>query len=147
MEQLYGVQQEEATIQDIGRVLTREGRLLAFPNVVQHRVSSFRLADPTQPGHRKILALFLIDPHIRILSTANVPPQQKSWWAEKVRATQKLSDLPKELVDHVIDGVSDFPISLEEAKEIRLRLMDERKAFVEDVDQDLQEHVFSFCEH
>ena len=43
--------------------------LLAFPNVVQHRVSPFRLADPTRPGHRKLLALFLVDPHIRILST------------------------------------------------------------------------------
>lgn len=55
--------------------------------------------------------------------------------------------MPTELVDSIIDNVSDFPISLEEAKEIRLRLMDERKAFVKDVDQHLEETVFAFCEH
>ena len=141
------MRQHGAAIQDIGRILTREGRLLAFPNVVQHRVSSFRLADHTRTGHRKILALFLVDPHIRILSTANVPPQQRSWWAEKVRETGRLGEIPTEVVDSVIENVSDFPISLEEAKEIRLRLMDERKAFVKDVDQHLEETVFAFCEH
>ena len=76
-----------------------------------------------------------------------MPPQQKSWWAEKVRGVQKISELPKELVDLVIDDVSNFPISLEEAKEIRLKLMEERKIFVEDVDKDLQALTFSFCEH
>lgn len=50
----------------------------------QHRVSSFRLADPTKPGHRRFIALWLVDPHRRIISTANVPPQQRSWWAEAV---------------------------------------------------------------
>jgi adenylosuccinate lyase len=89
----------------------------------------------------------LVDPHIRILSTANVPPQQRSWWAEKVRETGRLGEIPTEVVDSVIENVSDFPISLEEAKEIRLRLMDERKAFVKDVDQHLEETVFAFCEH
>ena len=50
-------------------------------------------------------------------------------------------------MDLVIDDVSSFPISLEEAKEIRLKLMEERKIFVEDVDKDLQALTFSFCEH
>ena len=128
--------------------MTSEGRLLAFPNVVQHRVSPFRLADPTRPGHRKILALFLVDPYVRILSTANVPPQQKSWWAERIRDNEKLSSLPIEVVDKVIDDVAEFPISLEEAKEIRLRLMEERKAFVGAVENEVQHaNVFSFCEH
>ena len=127
--------------------MTSEGRLLAFPNVVQHRVSRFRLADPARPGHRKILALFLVDPYVRILSTASVPPQQKSWWAERIRENEKLSSLPTELVDHVIDDVAEFPISLEEAKEIRLRLMEERKAFVGEVEAQIQDRPFSFCEH
>lgn len=69
-------------VQNYGTVDTRPGRLLAFPNVLQHRVSSFKLADPTKPGHRRFIALWLVDPHIRIISTANVPPQQQEWWAE-----------------------------------------------------------------
>jgi hypothetical protein len=73
-EDLYGIAQNEAAIQEIGKVRTKERRLLAFPNVMQHRVRPFGLVDPTRPGHRKILAMFLVDPHIRILSTANVPP-------------------------------------------------------------------------
>ena len=55
--------------------------------------------------------------------------------------------LPVELTDKIIDDVSDMPISLEEAKEIRLELMEERKAFVEDVKTELESYTFSFCEH
>lgn len=79
-------------LQNYGSVETREGRLLAFPNVFQHRVSPFSLADPTKPGHRRFIALWLIDPHLRIISTANVPPQRLDWWAE---ATFGDGDKPK----------------------------------------------------
>ncbi|KAF2874623.1 hypothetical protein BDV95DRAFT_566610 [Massariosphaeria phaeospora] len=70
------------SLQNYGSIETREGRLLAFPNVFQHQVSSFELADPTQPGHRRFIALWLVDPNFRTLSTADVPPQQHDWWAE-----------------------------------------------------------------
>ncbi|KAF4303366.1 putative duf1665 domain containing protein [Botryosphaeria dothidea] len=73
----FGIENEEAAIQNLGKVSTHQGRLLAFPNIMQHQVQPFRLADPTKPGHRKILTMFLVDPHIPILSTANVPPQRK----------------------------------------------------------------------
>lgn len=69
-------------VQNYGTVNTCPGRLLAFPNGFQHRVSSFKLADPTKPGHRRFIALWLVDPHVRIISTANVPPQQQEWWAD-----------------------------------------------------------------
>lgn len=80
----YGTdfQNNGACVQNYGTVDTRPGRLLAFPNVLQHRVSGFKLADPTKPGHRRFIALWLVDPHVRILSTANVPPQQRQWWAD-----------------------------------------------------------------
>ncbi|KAL1840395.1 hypothetical protein VTJ49DRAFT_521 [Mycothermus thermophilus] len=70
------------TVQVYGSVATSQGRFLAFPNVFQHRVSSFRLTDPTKPGHRRFIALWLIDPTQRIISTANVPPQRFDWWCE-----------------------------------------------------------------
>lgn len=74
-------------IQTYGSVNTCEGRLLAFPNVFQHRVSPFELVDKKKPGHRRFIALWLVDPHQRIISTANVPPQQQDWWFDSVFGT------------------------------------------------------------
>ena len=91
VETIYNFNNDDPAIQNLGQVLTREDRLLCFPNVMQHRVSSFKLEDPTKPGHRKILALFLVDPHIKIISTGNVPPQQHSWWREVVKESGVLN--------------------------------------------------------
>jgi len=74
-------------VQNYGAVNTPQGRLLAFPNVFQHRVTGFKLADPTKPGHRRFIALWLVDPHRRVISTANVPPQQAEWWSESAFGT------------------------------------------------------------
>ncbi|KAI0323136.1 hypothetical protein GY45DRAFT_1232912, partial [Cubamyces sp. BRFM 1775] len=47
----------------------------------------FELADPSNPGHRKILCFFLVDPLIKIHSTSHVPPPQADWsMDEMVRA-------------------------------------------------------------
>ncbi|KAL6720945.1 hypothetical protein ACLMJK_000045 [Lecanora helva] len=144
---IYGIKQHEPQLQELGRVSTKQGRLITFPNVLQHRVSPFRLQDPSKPGHRKLLALFLVDPYIPILSTANVPPQQQDWWSERIQQDQSLVRLPAELSAQIFQEVSEMPISLKEAKEIRLRLMDERKAYVKDVEYEMQSHTFNFCEH
>lgn len=67
----------------------------------QHRVSPFKLADPTKPGHRRFIALWLVDPNRRIISTANVPPQQMDWFTDSIfgtDATNAISKLPAELV-------------------------------------------------
>jgi hypothetical protein len=118
---VYGLSTEEDLNQEFGAAVTQSGRALAFPNILQHRVEPFRLADPTQPGHRKILAFFLIDPSLRIVSTADVPPQQP--WAPTSTMT------------------------LEQAKEFRGQLMEERKFFVDAHSGDVFERMFSLCEH
>ncbi|EME38963.1 hypothetical protein DOTSEDRAFT_75612 [Dothistroma septosporum NZE10] len=146
-ERLYGIEQHGPAVQELGQVLTCEGRLLTFPNVLQHRVSPFSLADSTRPGHRKIVALFLVDPYTRIPSTANVPPQQKNWWRKMVLALDRVGDLPPELAENVMESAGDFPIELEEAKKLRLELMAERKLFVKDHETKLRHENFSFCEH
>ncbi|KAJ9639436.1 hypothetical protein H2199_006469 [Coniosporium tulheliwenetii] len=147
IERLYNVQHEDPAVQTLGRVETRQGRLLSFPNVLQHRVAPFRLADPTKPGHRKILALFLVDPHIRIISTANVPPQRQDWWAQELRrGDTRLARLPEELLMHVMSYV-DFPMGMEEAKEERLELMAERTIVDDNVNEQYLEGTFNFCEH
>ncbi|MFE0416351.1 DUF4246 domain-containing protein [Streptomyces tendae] len=121
MREVYGLERGSALNQVLGSAATPEGRCLAFPNVLQHRVAPFRLSDPTRPGHRKILAFFLVDPSQTIVSTSDVPPQQP-WSATTT-------------------------MSLEEAKNYREQLMQERKFFVDEHNHQLYEREFSLCEH
>ena len=93
------------------------------------------------------MALFLVDPYLRIPSTTDVPPQQKEWWAEMVSGLDRVSQLPPELINNVLDQAGDFPITMDEAKELRLELMDERTAFVDEVNKDYEHYRFSVCEH
>jgi Protein of unknown function (DUF4246) len=145
--EVFGCHQDGSSVQYVGGVATKEGRLVTFPNIFQHRVMPFQLQDGTKPGHRKILALFLVDPHIRIISSANVPCQQRAWWAQEIRGQEPFQILPTELQNEVIRKVEEFPISIEEAKELRLELMEERKVFVQKHDQRFASETFSLCEH
>jgi len=63
----------------------QEDRCIVFPNFYQHRVAPFQLKNPNEIGQRKILIFFLVDPSIRILSTANVPPQQAKEHRKKLK--------------------------------------------------------------
>ncbi|KAI5459022.1 hypothetical protein BGZ63DRAFT_270168 [Mariannaea sp. PMI_226] len=167
-------------LQNYGSVETKEGRLLAFPNVFHHRVSPFELKDKTKPGHRRFIALWLVDPYTRIISTANVPPQQQSWWLERAfggldesnadkvpqaiaelvlskapdhpgleAAYQTGKKLPAELQAMVRNefGGDATPMSLEEAREHRLKLMDVRSTFQDGARGSWQQVQYSFCEH
>ncbi|KAH7144595.1 hypothetical protein B0J13DRAFT_595977 [Dactylonectria estremocensis] len=183
MEQVYGAELGagggDSCLQSYGSVETKEGRLLAFPNVFHHRVSHFGLEDETKTGHRRFIALWLVDPLTRIISTANVPPQQQSWWMERAfgnlgmdeaakvpqavaqlilekapghsaleAAGKGLQDLPAELMDIVRSEFGDaVPMSLDEAKEHRLRLMDVRTAFQNEAREKWRQNDYSFCEH
>ncbi|KAH6891529.1 hypothetical protein B0T10DRAFT_485424 [Thelonectria olida] len=185
MEHVYGCSlgagNGDACLQNYGSVETREGRLLAFPNVFHHRVSPFELKDKTKPGHRRFIALWLVDPQTRIISTANVPPQQQSWWLErafgnldesnaekvppaiaelllsKVRnhpgleaAVKGGRPLPAEILAMVQEEFAngnEMPMSWEEAKEHRLKLMDVRTAVQDGVAEGWEGVTYSFCEH
>lgn len=150
LETIFGCEQDGPAVQNIGHVLTRQGRLLTFPNTLQHLVEPFQLADPSRPGHRKILALFLVDPNIQILSTAHIPCQQREWWAESVRLRTQvpnnyLGKLPNEIWDMIVDMVEEFPLALEEAKVLRQELMKERSKYTR-FHKDTMDR-FSLCEH
>ncbi|KAI0973396.1 hypothetical protein F4678DRAFT_426585 [Xylaria arbuscula] len=151
-------------LQQYGNVKTPQGRIIAYPNVLWYYTSPFRLVDPTKPGHLRFIVLWLVDPHIRIISTANVPPQQQDWWLESVlgrsaesqqaalakfpaeivkllvekgviRKEQLLHTkltLPTELMDMVRSYFGDAPgMSVEEARDHRLKLTDERTISLE----------------
>lgn len=143
---LFGLEDNGPMIQELGSINCKEGRLLTFPNVFQHRVQPFKLADPSKPGHRKIVALFLVDPHVRVLSTADVPAQRKDWWERMVNLDDILVRLPRELQDQVEDDIG-FPMTMDEAKEHRLELMEQRANFVHAHNTNLESYTFSLCEH
>ncbi|KAJ2933492.1 hypothetical protein H1R20_g3577, partial [Candolleomyces eurysporus] len=159
---IFGLHQDGSAVQDVGSVETCEGRLITFPNVLQHQVQPFKLADPTKPGHRKIVALFLVDPTTRVISTADVPCQRQDWWAEELLKTSQsssarpnlpdskaggVSKLPPELQRIVFDDVDDFPIGMKKAKEYRERLMEERRKFVLKHQENFAGGEISLCEH
>ncbi|KAL4909565.1 hypothetical protein BDW74DRAFT_83181 [Aspergillus multicolor] len=130
--------------QDLGSVESKEGRLITFPNKLQHRVSPFSLADRSKSGHRKILALFLVDPHHRIISSANVPPQREDW---REKQDQSQGDPQQVLSQGEGGAVPGYVMTMEEAKALRLELMQERGLKAEEHNQAYQIGSFSLCEH
>jgi hypothetical protein len=143
---VYGLGEDSPLNQVLGEIITQENRCIVFPNIYQHRVAPFQLKDPNQPGQRKILVFFLVDPSIRILSTANVPPQQSHWLIDIVRTMSPFNELPVVVIDKIMNYI-DFPMSINQAKEHREKLMKERKYFVSQNRQILFERPCSLCEH
>ncbi|KAK5665542.1 hypothetical protein QVD99_007888 [Batrachochytrium dendrobatidis] len=76
---VYDINLESPRSQYIGSLEVPNGRCVVYPNRYQHKEQSFELADPTQPGHCKILTFFVVNPSRRIVSTAHVAPQQPQW--------------------------------------------------------------------
>ncbi|KAH7337290.1 hypothetical protein B0J17DRAFT_769438 [Rhizoctonia solani] len=147
---ISGEYRDGPTVNDLGAVITCQDRCIAFPNTYQHRVSSFELADKSKPGHRKIVALFLIDPANHRPSTTTVPPQQKKWRTSGITANPILkaafNKLSPEILDH-IDSMVDGSMTRTEAEAYRLELMDERKAFVHKNGRRYFKPLFNMCEH
>ncbi|KAJ3032296.1 hypothetical protein HDV00_007704 [Rhizophlyctis rosea] len=144
---MYGLQHESLLNQELGHVIATKGRCIAFPNIYQHRVAPFSLLDPDQPGHRKILAFFLVDPTKRVISTKVVPPQQPGWMVEELMFGSKppLGPLPELVVEKVVEELG--TMGLERAKEHREELMEKRKGVVRRVGEEVFEVEFSLCEH
>ena len=155
MNQVYGYPNDWSnmntclTTQDLGSVVSKEGRVITFPNTLQHCVSPFSLEDRSKPGHRKILALFLVDPHRRVISSANVPPQREDWKETKeTSAESETSDRPakRQKVEEA-ETVDRSAMSVEEAKAYRLELMKERGLTSAKQNMEFQEGSFCLCEH
>lgn len=153
----YDVAHEHSGAQDLGHVRTPRGRLLAFPSTLQHRHHAYTLLDPSAPppqgkpaGRLGVLAMHLVDPHVPILSTAHVPPQQRDWWARAVlrsaAGVSGLRDLPREVFDMVVacvdggDGV--VPLSPGEALAVKREVQRERTL----VEEGMQEMIEDVCE-
>jgi len=134
LESVYGTNLGDGSaFQNYGSVETKQGRLLAFPNVFQHRATPFELRDKTKPGHRKFVALWLVDPLVRVITTANVPPQQPDW-----------AEGPAPDVD--LDR-KQWPMTREEAIKHRDALMVERGMSQKANEDAWYERSYCFCEH
>lgn len=118
--------------QEMGSIGTPEGRLLAFPNICEHRIGPFKLADESRPGFRNILVFFLIDPNTRITSTRNVPPQQMSWFEEELLTIQPFDRLNSCTVRSVTN-LLDWPLSNRKAMSFRKKIIKSRKQPAEDI--------------
>lgn len=114
--------------------------------MLQHRVETFRLADPSKSGHRKVLVLFLVDPHLRIPSTSIVPPQQKEWWKRGLSPGAMNALTPETARSFLVDD-SDALMDLEEAKRLRLELMAEKNALIDEHETPRLYASCNFCEH
>jgi hypothetical protein len=152
---VYGLEDDEPLVQFIGSCSTPTGRILAWPNTLQHRVGPVRLIDESKYGKRLIVCFFLVDPTLRIRSTATVPPQQLAW----------VSDMCKPILNVVGSGAAEPGIqnmivarlaspsllTYDQSCERRNRLMEERRAIYEKTGgydhQKFYERPFSLCEH
>jgi hypothetical protein len=111
-----------------GPVGVSQGRLIAWPNTMAHRIDPFGLEDPLRPGHLRYVKLSLVDPNYRICSTRNVPPQQHDWWFEDVaQAADLYEKLPEELVCMIQKETEGYPMGMKEAQDIRAQVEEERE--------------------
>ncbi|KAJ2413887.1 hypothetical protein GGI10_002758 [Coemansia sp. RSA 2530] len=144
----YGIEQdqleeEQSISQEPGLVGIKDGRCLVFPNILQYKMPELKLANKKKPGHCKMLTFYFVDPSTRIPSTSIVPPQQQDWYFKDVMASEPFCSLPQLVVDGIMSKV-DFPISLKEAK--KLRLLARQDETCVDITLDLFEPSFYFTE-
>jgi len=140
--EIYGLNVwSPALCEQMGEVKTTEDRCIVFPNTNQHCVHPFNLDDPTKPGSRKILVFFLVDPFVRVRSTARVPPQQRDWLLDHIQ-TQDPNNVPED-----IKVLEDLKMSREDANKYRAQLMQERGFVTTEVNGAIFEREFNLCEH
>ncbi|ORY47232.1 hypothetical protein BCR33DRAFT_714994 [Rhizoclosmatium globosum] len=117
---------EEET-QVCGQIEALQNRCVVFPNNLQHKVEDFELEDKSRPGHRKMLAFFLIHPDHKIFSTADVGIQQVDWLAEELYES---CGFGKKLPLEVVRQIALFTgavMTEKEARDVAYQVADERK--------------------
>jgi hypothetical protein len=124
----FGILPADNNFQVLGRVKVHPDKAIFYPNVYKHRQGAFSLVDRSKKGHLKYFKLYLVDPAIPIISTANVPPQQYDWWTKSEihnRGLDIVQKLPSELKEMVHSYV-DFPIDSKEEDKIHNEFISHR---------------------
>ncbi|OAJ38572.1 hypothetical protein BDEG_22480 [Batrachochytrium dendrobatidis JEL423] len=137
-EDVYGMDRESLRNQYIGSLEVPNGRCVVYPNRYQHKEQSFELADPTQPGHCKILTFFVVNPSRRIVSTAHVAPQQPQWYNSSLDKAHVPPELWNDITQY-IQGVQ----SPAEAKHYRDELTSDRTQITAVYNEYIYERVYN----
>ncbi|OQD68261.1 hypothetical protein PENPOL_c003G05807 [Penicillium polonicum] len=127
LRQVFGMQNGEPAIQYPGSICANVGRVIMYPSTVEHKFTRFELKDKTKPGHTRALVFFLVDPNIRIISTANVPPQRLDWTKE-MSGEDVREGMQKLALDN-FKSKGDLPMSLDEALETRIQVLQDMEEF------------------
>jgi hypothetical protein len=144
LETIFGISLDDKGLQPLGSVALPKGRILAFPNTLQHKMNPISLQDKSKPGHCRFVTLLLVDPHERITSTAMVPPQQSGWLLNETWPTMdSVLRLPPEIKMMVEDELDNGLMTEREAKQTRLRVVEERLEFNELVQETISVHLSS----
>lgn len=131
MQQVYGLDIGDPAIQESGKIKCKEGRTIIFPSTVQHRIESTELLDKSKPGALKFMSFFLVDPNIRIISTANVPPQRLDWafGGADVNEMENLNESLDKLSMGFGDRPLNLPFSMNEARRLHSQVFKEMIEF------------------
>ena len=136
-------------VQELGSVKFLDNqRLIAYPHGTQRRMGVIELVDTSAPGHFDVLELWLVDPHYRICSTRNVPPQRHDWWFEAVLQSdsgerlQWPRQLPNELINKIDEYTADFPVSMDEAQRWRGKRREQQELCQEAADCCVDGYMF-----
>lgn len=131
LKQIFGLENGEPAVQRSGAIRCPVGRLVMFPSTVQHRMTKYELTDKTKSGSNRCLVFYLVDPNIRIISTANIPPQRLDWTLETEDAEgQSLSVAMAKLALANKDKKGNMTMSLTEALKYRYEFLEELIEFM-----------------
>ncbi|KAJ5390862.1 uncharacterized protein N7496_001930 [Penicillium cataractarum] len=129
LKQVFGLANGEPAVQRPGSIKCKVGRSVIFPSTVQHRLTHFELKDKSKPGHNRALVFFLIDPNLRIISTANIPPQRLDWTLDIKGDEDKTKSIMAGLALDNKDRKGPMPMSLLEALDLRWKFLEEMMEF------------------
>ncbi|KAJ5676107.1 hypothetical protein N7462_009004 [Penicillium macrosclerotiorum] len=130
LKQIFGLENGESAIQRCGSIQCKLGRTVMFPSTVQHRLTHFELKDKSKPGFTRGLVFYLVDPNIRIISTANIPPQRLDWTIDIKDDGKDLKAKMARLALDNKDEKGSMPMSLNEALETRMDVLKEKMEFM-----------------
>ncbi|KAJ5167720.1 uncharacterized protein N7482_003314 [Penicillium canariense] len=129
MNQVFGLDNGEPAIQHQGAIKCTLGRTVMFPSTIQHRLTRFELKDKSKPGYVRGLVFYMVDPNIRIISTANIPPQRLDWTLDVKETSEDLQTAMARLALDNKDKRGQMPMSLTEALETRMKVLKEMAEF------------------
>ncbi|KAG5638016.1 hypothetical protein H0H81_002217 [Sphagnurus paluster] len=111
----WGLHDRDPSHQHLGARPLSPGLALTWPNLYQHRLGAFALADTLRRGVLGVVRFWLVDPEVGVgagagaggarargvVSTRRVPPQQAGWVREAVWAALG-ARLPGELIETIV---------------------------------------------